>query len=117
MEYRIIDIEGLRRLSGNDEAFVTEILKLYKERASNDLDELKKAQENEDWNSVRFVVHRMRSASVSLGLKELTVLLKKVEMNLKKGVFTDLDKNLARIFEISNGAIKEAHRELKVTSA
>lgn len=109
-----IDVKGLKQLSGNDIEFVNDILKLYTERTSVDLDELSEAREGSNWSKVRFVIHRMRSAAVPLGLKELVVLLRKVENKLKaddtEGVLDELDQ----IIEHSEEALHDAKRQLEI---
>ena len=61
-------------------------LKLYTDRAGKDVDEFRSRPRNRRLEYVRFVVHRMRSAAVPLGLKNLVVLLKKVEMKFKDDI-------------------------------
>ncbi len=117
MKKQKIDIEGLKRLSGNDEVFISEILKLYTDRAAKDVDELEVARAIEDWSTIRFVVHRMRSAAVPLGLKDLVVLLKKVEMKLKDDELDNVESEIEQIIEITNQAIADAQNQLNLTSA
>ena len=106
-------MNGLKELSGNDLDFVNDILKLYTDRTSVDLNELKDARNERNWSKVRFVIHRMRSAAVPLGLKELVVLLRKVENKLKaeelEGVILELDQ----ITRHSEEALKDARRQLE----
>jgi len=108
-----IDVNGLKELSGNDLDFVNDILKLYTDRTSVDLNELKDARSEGNWSKVRFVIHRMRSAAVPLGLKELVVLLRKVENKLKaeelEGVILELDQ----ITRHSEEALQDAKRQLE----
>lgn len=117
METNRIDIEGLRRLSGNDEGFVTEILRLYTDRAAKDLDELQSARLVKDWGTVRFVVHRMRSAAVPLGLKNIVVFLKKVEMKLKEDILDGVELELNEILSMTREAIDDANHHLSLISA
>lgn len=109
-----IDVNGLKQLSGNDDDFVNDILKLYAERTLVDLNELKDARDEKNWSMVRFVIHRMRSAAVPLGLKELVVLLRKVENKLKaqewEGVISELDQ----ITKHSEEALLDAKRQLQI---
>jgi HPt (histidine-containing phosphotransfer) domain-containing protein len=117
MNTEVIDVEGLKRLSGNDNVFVSEILKLYAERTVRDIAELTCARNSGDWNTIRFVVHRMRSAAVPLGLKKLVVLLKKVELGIKDGEMpSDLEANLDEIFRITRNAIADAKAKLLLVS-
>jgi HPt (histidine-containing phosphotransfer) domain-containing protein len=108
-----INVNGLKQLSGNDLEFVNDILKLYTERTSIDLSELKDARNENNWSKVRFVIHRMRSAAVPLGLKELVILLRKVENKLKAeeldGVLVELDQ----ITQHSEEALQDAKRQLE----
>ncbi len=117
MNANVIDIEGLRRLSGNDEAFVAEILKLFAERATKDTEELATAQKTNDWSTIRFVVHRMRSAAVPLGLKDLVILLKKVEMEIKEETFGNINSYLEQIFTITKMAVEDAQLQIQSASA
>ncbi len=112
----VIDVEGLRRMSGYDEVFVSEILKLYTERSSKDLEELRAARESKAHRTIKFVVHRMRSAAVPLGLKELVILLKKVEMAIDADESTDLTVELDSIERITLTAVENARRQLDVAT-
>ena len=109
-----IDVEGLKRLSGDDEEFVTDILKLYTERTESDLFDLQEAKHEENWNQVRFIVHRMRSSAVPLGLKDLVVQLRKVEDKLKKEEIEGVSGELDVIIEKSGEALLDARKRLEI---
>jgi len=113
MSTEVIDIDGLKRLSGNDSGFVSEILKLYTERTAKDLFELQTARSMSDWNGVRFVVHRMRSAAVPLGLKDLVVLLRKVENQLREDDVEGVEGHLDEISSIATHALEDAQLKLE----
>lgn len=117
METNKIDIEGLKRLSGNDEGFVTEILRLYSDRATKDMEELQSAQLLKDWGTIRFVVHRMRSAAVPLGLKNIVVILKKVEMKLKDEIVDGVESEVDEILTMTREAIDDSNNHLSLISA
>ena len=117
MSVEAIDIEGLKRLSGNDIAFVNEILKLYGERTSRDVEELRAAYDEEDWNAVRFVVHRMRSAAVPLGLKNLVVILKRIELALKNEEIQGIREQLEEVYSITSIVMRDAQEKLDMASA
>ncbi|MCZ4410418.1 Hpt domain-containing protein [Cryomorphaceae bacterium 1068] len=108
-----IDVNGLKQLSGNDEDFVNDILKLYAERTFIDLNELTDARNESNWSKVRFVIHRMRSAAVPLGLKELVVLLRKVENKLKANELDGVSSELDQITKHSEEALQDAKRQLE----
>ncbi len=116
METEVIDIEGLKKLSGNDLAFVNEILKLYRERTSKDVDELRRAMDLKDWNTIRFVVHRMRSAAVPLGLKKLVIHLKHIEMGVRDNKLQDIGTHLDHVYHITENAMSDAQIKLSLTS-
>ncbi|MEM9050513.1 MAG: Hpt domain-containing protein [Bacteroidota bacterium] len=109
-----IDVNGLKQLSGDDQKFVNDILKLYTERTTIDLSELEKAREASDWSKVRFVIHRMRSSAVPLGLKELVVLLRKVENKLKSDVVDGVNSEIEEITRHSREALKDAKIQLEL---
>lgn len=109
-----IDVEGLKRLSGDDDEFVTDILKLYTERTEADLSDLQEAKLGENWNQVRFIVHRMRSAAVPLGLKDLVVQLRKVEDKLKADNTEGISEDLEVIMKESGEALLDAKKRLEL---
>jgi HPt (histidine-containing phosphotransfer) domain-containing protein len=108
-----IDVQGLKQLSGNDQEFILDVLKLYAERVSEDLKELKKAKESEDWTKARFVVHRMRSAAVPLGLKELIVLLRQAEEKIKSEKLLNIHEQIDQIMTHSQEALDDAKKRLQ----
>jgi HPt (histidine-containing phosphotransfer) domain-containing protein len=111
-----IDIEGLKRIAAGDEKFVQEILTLYTERTTSDLKELKVASDQKDWNTVQFLTHRMRSASVPLGAKSLLTFLKKAELSLKSGNTEGIEGILESINAEAIMAIEAAKNQLKSTA-
>jgi HPt (histidine-containing phosphotransfer) domain-containing protein len=113
-EMSTIDVNGLKQLSGNDEDFVNDILKLYTERTAVDLHELRDARDESNWSKVRFIIHRMRSAAVPLGLKELVVLLRKVENKLKADEMDGVISELDLITRHSEEALLDAKRQLEI---
>lgn len=112
----IIDIEGLKKIAAGDDAFVTEILSLYSERTEKDIVELKAAHAEQNWPAVQFVVHRMRSAAVPLGIDGLLIALKKIELNLKQDILDGVNDLLNQVYQLSALAIENAKNELKTTS-
>ncbi len=111
-----IDIENLKAISNGDQAFFVEILKLYLERTSQDLEELQKAFNQKDYGTIQFIAHRMRSAAVPLGIKNLLIHLKKMELDLKGGKINYVDEDIARILDLARKALMEVSEELNSTS-
>ncbi|MCH2214206.1 MAG: Hpt domain-containing protein [Flavobacteriales bacterium] len=109
-----IDVNGLKQLSGDDKEFVNDILKLYTERTTADLTELERARNVSDWSKVRFVIHRMRSSAVPLGLKELVILLRKVENKLRSDQVEGISSEIEEIAQHSREAVKDAKSHLKM---
>lgn len=108
-----IDVNGLLSLSGNDEKFVAEILTLYVKKASSDIEELKSAALDENWNKVAFVLHRMRSSATPLGLVDLQASLKALESDLKKNITDGASEALYRIIDRIKSTLKGAEIQLQ----
>jgi len=110
----IIDINGLKQLSGDDDDFVNDILRLYLERTVIDLTELEKSLTSKDWNKLRFIIHRMRSSAVPLGLKDLVILLRKVENKLKINELEGVNSEVGLIISHSREALENAKNQLEM---
>jgi HPt (histidine-containing phosphotransfer) domain-containing protein len=117
MNHSVLDLDGLRRLSGNDEAFIVEILELYSNRAQADIKELQEAHKSEDWDAIRFIVHRMRSSAIPLGLKDLVILLKRTELEVKAGNLARIPEFLSQIVFITEQACTEVDSLVKTPSS
>ncbi|MFN2428401.1 MAG: Hpt domain-containing protein [Cryomorphaceae bacterium] len=108
-----IDVNGLLNLSGNDREFVAEILKLYIQKTNSDIRELGNAAGEENWKSVAFILHRMRSSATPLGLVELQKNLKALEIDLKDHNTSDADNRLNHIIDRVKTAQKSAENQLQ----
>ncbi len=111
-----IDIENLKAISNGDQAFFVEILQLYLERTTQDIEELQKAFDQKDYETIQFIAHRMRSAAVPLGIKNLLIHLKKMELDLKGGKINEVDNDIDRILDLARKALIEVSQELSATS-
>lgn len=116
MNNKVIDLTGLKKIAGDDDAFIVEILTLFSERTQKDLKELAAAEKEENWDTIQFLVHRMRSAAVPLGIQDLLVYLKKIELNLKEGVLDNINGLLKSVHQNAQWAIDDAINQLKATS-
>lgn len=84
-----------------------DLLMFYTERVKEDMQELNKAHSHKDWTRVRFIVHRMRSTAITMGLKDLIAHLRVVEDKLKDEDLDSLRSDLDQICELFQNAIDE----------
>jgi HPt (histidine-containing phosphotransfer) domain-containing protein len=67
----IYSSEKLLELSGGDVDFVIELLEAYVLQAGQEIDAVKKMEGEKDWDGVKFIAHRLRSSSGSVGAKRI----------------------------------------------
>lgn len=97
-----------------DSAFIKKLLVLYAEDADLDITVLKKAVKNSDSELLNKTVHKLKSSSELLGLKEvvkLSVFLEKETENKKDIIL--FEKYVPELIDLLEDAIKEISEFLK----
>jgi signal transduction histidine kinase/DNA-binding response OmpR family regulator len=79
------DLQELFEMGQGEEAFVHRMLKLFVENTRNHLAVMRKAAEQEDWETIGFNAHKIVPPARHLGLKGLVRELKKIELDVKEG--------------------------------
>lgn len=79
----LINLDNLRVLARNNEAFVQEILGVYLDNTPKDLVNMRNAVEDSDWHLVRYFAHKLKSSSFTIGFIEGHRRFQEIEHRIK----------------------------------
>ena len=89
-----INIEGLLSLSDGDKEFVKEILVLFREQVPIELKNLKDLMQKEDREGLSQLLHKLKSFTSPLGLKDLGAEISRLEKVAKTDDLASLQSEL-----------------------
>lgn len=113
-EFRLIDIEYLKRISGNDMDFCREILEMFIRQTTSDVADLERYYQKGLWEDLRHRSHAMRSTMSSLQVKDLNRMLRTLEEESRStGDPGQIESVLKEVISSSDQAITEARRILE----
>jgi len=81
---RLYDLSMVQSVSGGDEGFIKKMVALFIETVPQNVLELKKALNEENWDQVGKTAHKLKSTIDSMGIKSLRQEIRSVEMNAKQ---------------------------------
>ncbi len=66
----LINLENLKALSRHNQSFIREILEVYLTNTPKDIEMMRSAVDSEDWSTVRYYAHKLKSSSFTIGFDE-----------------------------------------------
>lgn len=111
-------LDHIMALSGNDKAFMVDVLEMFLQKAKEDLEACAALAAEDKWNDVKFIAHRLRSSAGSVGARtvaEHCADLEKIlsETDVKKTIPNDYLSRFQRESEAELLQIAQAVRDLK----
>ncbi len=76
---KLYDLTMIRSVSGGDESFIKKMVALFTETVPQNVSELKVACENENWEQVSKLAHKLKSTVDSMGIISLKTIIRSVE--------------------------------------
>lgn len=76
---QLFDLEDLRATAAGDEDFIKEMISLFISQNDTAIDEITQLMTHRDDTKLNFILHKMKSSVVVMGVKVLTNLIVKVE--------------------------------------
>jgi HPt (histidine-containing phosphotransfer) domain-containing protein len=73
------DFQYLKEVSGGDEVFLAQMIKVFKQEQRLTIEKMKAAVYNQDWEGLSKVAHKFRSSCAVMGMKGLSKLAEKLE--------------------------------------
>jgi signal transduction histidine kinase/CheY-like chemotaxis protein/HPt (histidine-containing phosphotransfer) domain-containing protein len=105
----VINMEYLRSLSNGDKSFERNMIKAFSKQVPAELEELRVAIEEKNYQRTGAIAHNMKSTVSYLGLQQLTPVLEQIETESdSKNGFTRILENFALIHATCQVALKEA---------
>jgi PAS domain S-box-containing protein len=83
---KLYDLSMVQSVSGGDEGFIKKMVALFIETVPQNLDELNKAVQGENWDMVAKTAHKLKSTVDSMGIKSIKQEIRTVEANAKQKI-------------------------------
>jgi PAS domain S-box-containing protein len=80
---RLYDLTMVQSVSGGDEGFIKKMVALFIETVPQNVQDLKKALQEENWEQVGKTAHKLKSTIDSMGIKSIRQEIRAVEANAK----------------------------------
>jgi len=80
---KLYDLSMVQSVSGGDEGFIKKMVALFIETVPQNMDELVKAVQSENWDQVGKTAHKLKSTVDSMGIKSIRQEIRTVEANAK----------------------------------
>lgn len=98
----LLDANGaLKLLNNNIKLFNATLTSIVEKELPQDLDELKKAHEQNDWTSVEHIAHRMKGGFVCCGIARLALACQYLERYHKAGHTVQLEALYQQLVDVS----------------
>ena len=81
---KLYDLSMVQSVSGGDEGFIKKMVALFIETVPQNMDELVKATQTENWDQVGKTAHKLKSTVDSMGIKSIRQEIRTVEANAKQ---------------------------------
>jgi hypothetical protein len=81
---RLYDLTMVQSVSGGDEGFIKKMVALFIETVPQNVEDLKKAMQEENWEQVGKTAHKLKSTIDSMGIKSIRQEIREVEANAKQ---------------------------------
>ncbi len=113
-----VDLSSLRNLTMNDEALFQSILQQFVQETSQDLSVLDQALSESDKKQVREVFHKLAGRVAQMGMADLSMKLREVEMRIENGdelteivpIVTMLRDEVKKVVELISAETMERSR-------
>lgn len=106
---KTIDLNSLRQLSGDDEEFIAEILRMFRQTSTQQVEEMKASLQKDAFDILGASAHRFKSSVSILGNSNLYELVTKIEHGAKYG---DAKEDLYQKIEVLHYLVTLADEEI-----
>ncbi len=112
-EERLYDLTLVRSVSGGNDAFIRKMVLLFIETVPQNVTELKKCVDTENWDQVAKLAHKLKSTIDSMGIKSIHQEIRTVEANAKQKIsFAEIPAHVQKIESVIAGCVLQLQSEL-----
>lgn len=108
-KYKHINVELLLEISDGNKELITDLADMYLTQAPKFEQQLDELYQNNDFESLGKLAHKIKGSVSTLGMKDLAAMLKELETDAKQGVNQENFPELINYYKITS---KEATNEL-----
>lgn len=108
----LINLDNLRALSRDNDAFLREILKVYLDNTPVDLANMRAAVIEENWHVVRYFAHKMKSSSYTIGFVKGHAQFQKIEHSVRDENIEGIPQAFDVAVELCRSCMTEVEHEL-----
>lgn len=83
MKFKLINVSYLESISSGDIEIIREIVDIFKSQTPEFVSEMKSSFNNKDYHSLGMLAHKAKSSIAIMGMEDLALMLKKLELNAK----------------------------------
>lgn len=85
MDYKFINTEYIESVTGGDKEIVVELVEIFRSQVTEIANEMKVLYSKGDFHTLGLLAHKAKSSVAIMGMNDLTVLLKTLEIEAKEG--------------------------------
>ena len=82
MEHKLYDLGNLQEIAQGDEAFVNEMLVIFVENVTKDIETIRSLQPFEEWKTIAEIAHKMATRFAYLSIDSLRTLSVDIEKSI-----------------------------------
>jgi len=110
---RLYDLSMVQSVSGGDEGFIRKMVALFIETVPQNMQDLKNAMKQENWDQVGKTAHKLKSTIDSMGIKTIRQEIRTVEANAKtKEALQEIPALVAMIDNVIEECILQLKAEI-----
>jgi hypothetical protein len=110
---RLYDLSMVQSVSGGDEGFIRKMVALFIETVPQNVQDLKNAMQEENWEQVGKTAHKLKSTIDSMGIKSIRQEIRTVEANARqKEALQDIPGLVANIDSVIRECIGQLQTEV-----
>jgi HPt (histidine-containing phosphotransfer) domain-containing protein len=113
VDFKFINTNYIESVSGGDKEIIRELVDLFREQAAEFSLEMKTLLANKDYFALGLLAHKAKSSVSIIGMADLAVMLKTLELDAKSGKETD---SYAACVDRFESETKKAVEELEIYS-
>jgi PAS domain S-box-containing protein len=110
---RLYDLSMVQSVSGGDEGFIRKMVALFIETVPQNVQDLKNAMQEENWEQVGKTAHKLKSTIDSMGIKSIRQEIRTVEANARqKEALQDIPGLVSNIDSVIRETIEQLQTEV-----